>query len=123
MASPLVFKVYNDGEHIAALRFAEDAAVVVGNTGAGTVKVDGRIVWREGKEDFLAGDSFDRAADVMHSRRRDNHARRYARILTQQGRGVGAALLQAHDRIARSQDVAGVLDALAAFERNTKAQP
>jgi hypothetical protein len=80
LSSPLVWKVYNSGEHVASLRFAEDAAMVVGNTGEGIVKVDGRIVWREGREEMPACDYVDAAADVMIRRRRDNYAQHYARL-------------------------------------------
>lgn len=121
MASSLVFKVYNEGEHIASCMFAEDAAMVVGNTEAGTVKVDGRIVWREGKEERPACDFVDWAASLMHERRASSHARRYARQLEQ--RGARPFVLDAYNQIQRSQDVAGVLDALATFERNTKSTP
>lgn len=76
MASALIWKVYNGAEHVGSLRYAEDAAVVVGNTSEGTVKADGRIVWHEGREEVPACDFVDMAADIMIKRRRNNFARR-----------------------------------------------
>jgi hypothetical protein len=80
MASKLIWKVFVDGEQIASLKHAEDAAVVVGNTSAGVVKWEGTIVWREGKEDFVACDFIDRAAMVMWERCRAKHERNLARL-------------------------------------------
>jgi len=79
MASPLVWKVYNANEHVASLKYAEDAALVVANTEHGVVRVDGRVVWRE-TLDGPAGNSYDQAAQVMAARRRQNHAQRYAQV-------------------------------------------
>jgi hypothetical protein len=83
MASPLVWKVYDNGELIAATRNAEEAAAILSMTGTGTVKVDGKVVWKEGKEQQAAGDSYDFAASVMHARRQANHAAKYAADLAQ----------------------------------------
>jgi hypothetical protein len=78
MASALVWKVYGTaGEHVASLRYAEDAALIVGNTPDGVVKVDGRIVWREGHEQVTACDNVDLAADWMGRRRRVHYAQHY----------------------------------------------
>jgi hypothetical protein len=43
------------------------------------VRVDGRIVWREGAESMSAGDSYDAAAELMQRRRAEYHAKRTAR--------------------------------------------
>ena len=77
MASPLVWKVYVPSlggrwEYFAATRYPKDAASVVANTVEGVVKVDGRIVWREGNEETTGSDSVDRAAQIMHQRRKAN---------------------------------------------------
>jgi len=76
MASPLVFKVYNgEREHVASTRYAEDAAFIVGHCALGTVRVDGRIVWRESLEPTSASESYDYAASIMRERRRERYAR------------------------------------------------
>jgi len=79
MASQLVWKVYSGKLHVASCHYAEDAAMVVGNTAEGTVKVDGRIVWRDGQEEHPACDFIDWAADLMSRRRRANLAFQMAR--------------------------------------------
>jgi hypothetical protein len=85
MASPLVWKVYNDsGEMVAATMHAEDAAVVVSNFTKGRVRVDGRVVWHEGVESQPAGYSYDEAANVMHTRRREHNEERYAMMVAAQ---------------------------------------
>ncbi len=80
MASQLAYKVYNGRELVATTVYAEDAAMVAGNTPGSTVKADGRIVWREGREEFIACDYIDRAAHVMMTRRAQHHTERYARL-------------------------------------------
>jgi hypothetical protein len=73
----LVWKVYKGTELVASTKYAEEAAAVVSLSGdGGTVKRDGRVVWREGKEQMSAGDSYDFATEVMHNRVRD-HNREY----------------------------------------------
>lgn len=63
----LSYKIYDvDGELFAATRYAEDASFVMPE--GGKLKVNGRIVWREGKEEFLANESADRFADVVRDR-------------------------------------------------------
>ncbi len=86
MASPLVWKVFDGTGRtmVASTMYAEDAALVVANTLNGIVKVDGRVVWREGKEEHFAGTSYDYAAGVMTKRRREHHAERYARLTQRQ---------------------------------------
>jgi hypothetical protein len=79
VASQLVWKVFSGRELVASTMYAEDAALVVANTAQGIVKVDGRIVWREGRESIAASESYDQAAGLMIDRRRQHHAERYAR--------------------------------------------
>lgn len=80
MASQLVWKIFSGRTLIATTMYAEDAAALVGLTPAGLVKVDGRIVWREGQESQPAGESYDATAGLMMHRRRKHHAERSARV-------------------------------------------
>lgn len=71
MASSPRFKVYTrEGEYVAACKHAEHAAAIVGLEGEGaTVRLDHKhIIWREGAEDGCALESYDYAAEIMHSR-------------------------------------------------------
>ena len=65
------YKVYSpDGEFIAACKYPEDAAAVVALQNSGTVRWRHRkIIWREGKEECFASESYDGAAQIMRSRR------------------------------------------------------
>ena len=68
MAASPKWKVYRQGEYVAACKYAEDAAALVAVSG-GIVKHDHNlVVWREGSEGFSAGESYDRAAGRMHAR-------------------------------------------------------
>jgi hypothetical protein len=74
------FKIYDaSGKMVGTARAGEDAAMFVGVGNYATVKVSGRIVWREGKENFLAADSYDNAAEIMNGRIYDNHVSTFAR--------------------------------------------
>lgn len=67
MATPQ-WKIYRDGEYIGCCKHAEDAAALVSVAG-GTVKLGHKlVVWAEGSEEFLAGESYDRAGDLMRER-------------------------------------------------------
>lgn len=70
MAGSPKFKIHNpEGEYVGSAKYGEDAAAFVSHLGDGAkVKVNGRIVWREGAEEFLAGESFDDTAATMESR-------------------------------------------------------
>lgn len=73
MPSPLIFKVYLGGEYRGATKYAEDAAALAGGTGKGSIiKYGGRIVWREGKEEFSASESYDGVRMVMFRRIKEN---------------------------------------------------
>lgn len=66
------WKVYDgDGLYVAACRYIEDAAAVVGGHDDGSTIRDGahnrRIVWREGK-DGHAADSYDDVAATVNMR-------------------------------------------------------
>lgn len=77
------FKIYDDqGIYQAATRDATLAAVVVGVGGfdGWTVKVNGRIVWRQGSEEFSAADSYDDAAMLIYDRIEEHHRQRMARF-------------------------------------------
>lgn len=68
--SPL-FKVYGKSHgYVASCKYPSDAACLVGLYGAGsTVKYDhAKVLWREGKEEISASESYDIAADTMLSR-------------------------------------------------------
>lgn len=71
MSAAPEWKVYRSGQYIAACRYAEDAAALVSLAG-GEVRFGHRLrVWREGDEEFPAGESYDGAADVMLGRVRE----------------------------------------------------
>lgn len=62
-----------DGNRSAAFVHAADAAAFVALLGDGsTIKCGHKTVWREGEEENPAGDSYDRAALVMHERSAQN---------------------------------------------------
>lgn len=83
----LRFKVYRHGSTklAASCRHAEEAAAVVGMSG-GVVKVDGRIVFRQGREvgneldEVDASESWEGAARVMEERARLHQFERYERL-------------------------------------------
>ena len=79
MAGAPRFKVFHFGNYVAACGSGEIAAAVASMTGEGVVKVEGRIVWREGKEDFSGGDSYDAAGDIMRARYHQHHKERIER--------------------------------------------
>jgi hypothetical protein len=63
------FKVYRDGEYVAACKFAEDAAMLVADCAFAEVRYEHkRVIWREGSEPVSAGESYDGAAEIMMSR-------------------------------------------------------
>jgi hypothetical protein len=75
MAGTPRWKIYDqDRNYVAATIDATLAAAVVGSAGGDgwAVKIDGRIVWREGQEQASAGDSYDDAAELMYARQLSN---------------------------------------------------
>ena len=82
MGTPLRYKVYVDGKYIAAARYAEDAANIASCYADGIIKYVSWIVWKEGKEAFSCGESYDGAARIMHGRIRDKNIK----MLRKQGR-------------------------------------
>ena len=77
------FKVYTpEGEYIGCVRDAEDAAALVGLRGdGGTIRWQHRhIVWREGREDWLAGESYDQTAAVIYKRVQTFHTTSSSRL-------------------------------------------
>lgn len=72
MAGSPRFKVHNpSGEYVASCKHAEDAAMIVGNYGAGAFVKDKYTkgkVWEEGKEEIPAGESYDRFREIVHAR-------------------------------------------------------
>jgi hypothetical protein len=86
MAAAPQWKIYRDGEYVAACKHPEDAAALVAMSG-GVVKLGHSvIVWCEGSEEFEAGDSYDRAASIMQQRAHDHNVSQYERVY-----GKGAA--------------------------------
>lgn len=68
MAGSPVFKVYRDKEYVGCCKYAEDAAALVSVSG-GEIRYQHRhVVWSEGAESLSAGESYDRAAAIMHER-------------------------------------------------------
>ena len=73
MAATPRFKVYDsNGEYQAATKRPEEAAAVVALLGEGsTIRTEHSkksIVWSEGKEECLAGDSYDVVAQTVYER-------------------------------------------------------
>ena len=77
MAGSPQWKVYRDGEYVAACKYAEDAAAMVSVSGGVVKHGHSLIVWREGSEKYSAGESYDGAARVMEQRRYDAYAAAY----------------------------------------------
>lgn len=66
-------KIFNpQGEYIGCVKHYEDAACLVASYGDGAEVRYGhnkrRLLWREGAEEFSAGESYDRAGAVMRKR-------------------------------------------------------
>jgi hypothetical protein len=63
-------KVYNpENSKVAECEFAEDAACLVALYGDGaSIRYGRHVLWTEGKEEFAAGESYDRVRDVCHER-------------------------------------------------------
>jgi hypothetical protein len=70
MAASPQFKVYSaDGQYVASCKYAEDAGAVVANYMGGTVRFGHRrVVWREGREEDTAANSYDAVAQTIHAR-------------------------------------------------------
>lgn len=80
MAASPKWKIYRDGKYIGCVKHAEDAACLVSMSG-GMVKLDhSLVVWREGEEEFSAGESYDGAAQIMHDREEDAYRKGYDAI-------------------------------------------
>lgn len=67
------FKLYDpQGLYVAAFKFPEDAAALLGVYGAGSKLRDrwsgSRVVWREGEELTGAADSYDTVAQIVWQR-------------------------------------------------------
>jgi hypothetical protein len=71
MAGSPKLKVYNpSGDYVAACKHGEDAAAIVAGSGDGaTIRLGhSRVVWREGAESFVAGESYDGVANLIAER-------------------------------------------------------
>lgn len=98
MAASPKYKVYADGEYVASVKYAEDAAAIVAFRGEGTTirYSHGATLWTEGKESFSAAESYDRTAVVIWQREREMHQKYHDRVYEAQARfaqannGIGA---------------------------------
>lgn len=82
MASAPKYKIYSGvGEYVASCKYLEDCAAFAAFRGDGTtVRVDhGPVIWTEGKEEIRAGESYDRAAEIMSFHERDEQAKAHAK--------------------------------------------
>lgn len=81
MGTP-AYKVYDGDEYLAAVKDSTLAAALIGAAlGEGAiVKLNGRIVWREGEENIRAADSYDTAAAIMNRRASEHYEERLARL-------------------------------------------
>ena len=78
MAASPEFKVYREGEYVAACKYAEDAAALVAMRQSGQIRHGhSHVVWDEGNEDFEAGESYDGVAQIVYDRI-DNKLTNYA---------------------------------------------
>lgn len=73
MAASPQFKVYSkSGEYLASVKYAEDAAILLGALGQGTTLRYGhsirQVLWREGYESFSAAESYDATAKEIQDR-------------------------------------------------------
>ena len=69
MAATPSWKVYRGKEYIGSTRYAEDAAKLVSGLLNATVRYGHTlVVWTEGHEKHLAGESYDKAARTMRER-------------------------------------------------------
>jgi hypothetical protein len=83
MAGSPGFKIYDDEKvYQAATKDGTLAAALIGAAGFGgwTVKFGGRIVWKEGSEEFSASDSVDDTAAKIYERIDEHHRQRMARL-------------------------------------------
>lgn len=79
MAASPQWKIYREGEYVGCCKYAEDAAALVSVSGGVVKHGHSLIVWREGHEEFSAGESYDRAAEIMQKRRYASYAEAYKR--------------------------------------------
>lgn len=80
MAGSPKYKVYRDGKYVAACKFAEDAAALIAVSDCGEVRFGhSTVLWSEGSEEFSAGESYDRTAEVIQDRERQMHEKSYAK--------------------------------------------
>ena len=87
MAVSPVYKVYVGGRYVASCRYITDAATIVALNGDGSeirYRHDGPVLWREGREEFPAGESFDRLAEVARARQMDYFEKQCRKALPSQ---------------------------------------
>lgn len=85
MAGAPNLKVYtSDNEYVASFNYYEDAAMFAGFRGNGSTVRFGHqkswVLWTEGAEEFPAGESLDRAAEIMRQRLREKYRLAYIKV-------------------------------------------
>lgn len=98
MAGSPQFKIYNKGgEYVASCKYLEDCASLAALYGDGaTVRLGhSTIIWREGEEEIPAGESYDRAAEIMRWHIADRHAQSEAILAMHQQRPVHPGVAKA----------------------------
>jgi hypothetical protein len=70
MAGSPQYKVYRGKEYVASVKHLEDAAALCAISPTGTTVRLGHstVLWTEGAEELLAGESHYRAAEIMRGR-------------------------------------------------------
>ncbi|CAB5237996.1 hypothetical protein UFOVP142_64 [uncultured Caudovirales phage] len=64
------YAVYECGEHVATIKYPEEAAAfasIIGD-GAEVRCCHSRLVWKEGSEEFPVSESYDRAGNIIRER-------------------------------------------------------
>lgn len=81
MAGSPQYKIYAGKEYVASVKYLEDAAALAAFRGDGTTVRFGHstLLWTEGQEEIPAGESFDRAANIMRKREKEAHEKAYAK--------------------------------------------
>lgn len=89
MAGSPKYKIYTSGkEYVASVKDLEDAAALAALRGDGTTVRLGHstVLWTEGQEEIPAGESYDRAAEIMQFREQDACAKANAQLAIHQRR-------------------------------------
>jgi hypothetical protein len=77
------YKIYSASrEYVASCKYLEDCAALAALRGDGTKVLLGHstVLWIEGMEEIPAGESYDRAAEIMAFREQDAYAKAEAKL-------------------------------------------